>query len=101
MVCRCQPVFSMISAKVGPFFRWSMTTIWGFLLLSCGAVASCVLAARLPLGSFLAVVAFLLALPFVCAPWADCAPRLALRVAFGFAGCPRALRLRPRSWILF
>ena len=30
-VCFCQPIFSMISASVAPFFRWSMTTTLGRL----------------------------------------------------------------------
>src|ERR1700683_4835730 len=74
-VCFCQPIFSMISAKVAPFFRWSMVTTWAVLLPSRGAVASCVLAPLLPLGAFLAAVAFLVALSFVGAPWAQAGPR--------------------------
>jgi hypothetical protein len=101
-VCRCQPIFSMISARVAPFFRWSMTTTWAVLLPSRGALASCVLAARLPWGAFLAAVAFLVALPFVGAPLADCAPRLAFRVVFGCAGSAAfGFVASPRSWVLF
>jgi hypothetical protein len=45
-VCFCQPIFSTISAKVAPFFRWRMATTWAVLLPSRGAVASGALAAR-------------------------------------------------------
>src|ERR1700683_432693 len=101
-VCFCQPIFSVISAKVAPFFRWSMVTTWAVLLPSRGALASCVLAARLPLGAFLAGVAFLVALPFVGAPLADCAPPLALRAAFGCTGSAGfGFTDSPRFWILF
>src|ERR1700728_444448 len=53
------PFFSIISAKVAPFLRWSMATTCAVLLPSRGAVASCALAARLPLGAFLEEMAFL------------------------------------------
>ena len=52
-------------AVAGPFLRWSIATTWAVLLPSLGAVASCVLAARLPLGAFLAGLAFLVALACV------------------------------------
>ena len=61
-VCRCQPILSMISASVAPFFRWSIATTWAVLLPSRGAAASCALAAVLALGAFLGAVAFLVAL---------------------------------------
>ena len=100
-VCRCQPILSMISARVAPFFRWSMATTWAVLLPSRGPVASCVLAARLPLGAFVALVACLVALPFVDAPLAACAPPLALRTALGCADCASGFAASPRSCIRF
>jgi hypothetical protein len=82
-VCFCQPILSMISAKVTPFFRWSMATTWAVLLPSRGALASCVLGARLPGSAFLAGVAFLGRLDG-CerAPLAPCAPPLATLNAY-------------------
>src|ERR1017187_1167663 len=94
-VCPCQPILSMISASVAPFFRWSMATTRAVLLPSRGPAVSRALAAFLALGAFLAAVAFLAALPLTGAPLAACAPALALRFAFasglsafGFAGSP-------------
>src|ERR1035437_1702773 len=88
-VCFCQPILSMISASVAPFFRWSMATTWAVLLPSRWPAASCVLAASLALGAFLAGVVFLVALALAGAPLAACAPSLALARAFGFAASPR------------
>src|SRR5580704_16810738 len=99
-VCVCHPIFSMISARVAPFFRWSMTTTWAVLLPSRGAVVYCVLAAHLPLGAFLAEVAFLVALPVVGAPLADCVPHLAFRAAVGCTGSAGfGFTDSPRFWI--
>ena len=75
-VCRCRPILFMISARLAPFFRWSMATTWAVLLASRGELASCVLAARLAWGGV---------------PLADYEPHLALRAA---AAVPRALRTR-------
>src|ERR1017187_2543260 len=66
-VCFCQPIFSIISAKVAPFFRWSMATTWAVLLPSrgpsvCGFVAF--------LGALAACLAVLGALAFSWSPWA-------------------------------
>src|ERR1035437_211306 len=88
-VCFCQPIFSMISDSMAPFFRWSMATTWAVLLPSRGPALSSALAAFLPLGAFLAGVAFLVALAFAGAPLAACAPPLGLRSAFGFGASPR------------
>src|ERR1035438_832901 len=82
-VCFCQPIFSIISESVAPFFRWSMATTWAVLLPSRGPVLSRVLAAFLVLGAFLAGVDFLVVLGFVGAPLAACAPRLALFLPLG------------------
>ena len=80
-VCFCQPILSMISASVAPFFRWSIATTWAVLLPSRGAVASRAFAAVLLLGAFFGAVIFLAALPLAVR-----APLLALRSAFGFSG---------------
>src|ERR1035437_2600219 len=88
-VCFCQPIFSMISARVAPFFRWSMATTWAVLLPSRGPALSSALAAFLALVAFLAGVAFLVALAFAGAPLAACSPPLGLRSAFGFGASPR------------
>src|ERR1019366_2457064 len=66
-----------------------MATTWAVLLPSRGPALSWALAAFLALGAFLAAVVFLVALPFARAPLAACAPPLAFRSAFGFAGSPR------------
>src|SRR5260370_6334090 len=58
-VCRNQPIFSMISASVAPFLRWSIVTTCSVLLPSRGPAVSCTLAVFLPLVAFLAAVAFL------------------------------------------
>src|ERR1035438_6963951 len=58
-VCFCQPILSIISSSVAPFFRWSMATTWAVLLPSRGPAPSCAFAAFLALGAFLAAVAFL------------------------------------------
>ena len=63
-VCFCQPILSMISASVAPFFRWSIATTCAVLLPSRGPAVSCAFAAFLALGAFLAPVAFLVALAF-------------------------------------
>src|ERR1035437_5970559 len=84
-VCFCQPILSMISASVAPFFRWSMATTWAVLLPSRWPAASCVLAASLALGAFLAGVVFLVALALAGAPLAACAPSLAFARAFWLA----------------
>src|ERR1035437_8022320 len=58
--CFCQPIFSMISASVAPFFRWSMATTWAVLVPSRGPALSGAFAAFLgALAVFLAVVGFL------------------------------------------
>src|ERR1700730_168462 len=87
----CQPILSIISANVAPFFRWSIATTWAVLLPSRGPAVSCAFAAFLPLGVFLAAVAFLVVLvvlAFAGAPLAAGAPPLALRSSFGFAASP-------------
>src|ERR1019366_180954 len=88
-VCFCQPILSMISASVAPFFRWSMATTWAVLLPSRGPALSGALAAFLAWGALLAGVVFLVALALAGAPLAACAPPLAFRSAFGFAGSPK------------
>jgi len=55
-VCFCQPILSMISASVAPFFRWSMAATWAVLLPSRGPAVCCARAAFLPLGAFLVAV---------------------------------------------
>src|ERR1035441_8785432 len=67
-VCFSQPIFSMISASVAPFLRWSMATTWAVLLPSRGALA--------PVASSLAVVS-LVALAFFGAPLAAVGAALA------------------------
>src|ERR1019366_4468260 len=49
-VCFCQPMVFIISAKVAPFFRWSMATTWAVLVPSRGPSA-------LSFAAFLAVLA--------------------------------------------
>src|ERR1035437_5175275 len=87
-VCFCQPILSMISASVAPFFRWSMATTWAVLLPSRGPALSGDFAALGDLGAFFAGVAFLVALPFAGAPLVACLPPLALRSALGFGASP-------------
>jgi len=54
------------------------------------------------LGRVLGGGGLLVALPFVGAPWAACAPPLALRSAFGCMGCTGSgFTASPRPWILF
>src|SRR5580700_9710568 len=88
-VCRCQPILSMISASVAPFFRWSMATTWAVLLPSRGAVAlACAgLAALLALAFFGATLASVfgaaaLALPPLAFFWPLGAPFFGLAVFF-------------------
>src|ERR1035441_4208192 len=89
-VCFCQPIWSMISASVAPFFRCSSATTWAVLLPSRGPDSDFAgFAAFLALGALFAGVAFLVALVLAGASLADCAPTLALRSAFGFAGSPK------------
>jgi hypothetical protein len=66
----CQPILSMISESLAPFFRWSIATTCAVLLPSLGPAVSCAFAAFLRLGAFLAAVAFLVALAFAGAPLA-------------------------------
>src|ERR1035437_3940872 len=73
----------MISAKVAPFFRWSMATTWAVLLPSRTAPA----AFFWPLGTLFVRLAFLPTLLLAGAPLAARAPPLALRSAFASAGC--------------
>jgi hypothetical protein len=98
-VCFCQPIFSMSSVSVAPFFRWSIATTWAVLLPSRGLAVSGALASFLALGAFLAVVVFLVALAFVGAPLAACAPPLAffvgLRLHLGLGGLAEALDACP------
>ena len=82
-VCFCQPILSMISAKVAPFLRWSMATTWAVLLPSRTAPA----AFFWPVGTLFVRLAFLPALPLASAPLAARATPLALRSAFALAGC--------------
>src|SRR5674476_587283 len=98
-VCFCQPIFSMISASVAPFFRWSMATTWAVLLPSRGPAPSSALAAFLALGAFLAALVFLVALALAGAPLAVCAPPLAFLSDFGFAGCAWGVAASPRPWM--
>src|ERR1700730_15093920 len=98
-VCFCQPILLMISTSVAPFLRWSIATTCAVLLPSRGPVVSGAFAAFLPLGAFLAAVAFLLALALAGAPLAACAPPLALRSSFGFAGSASGLAATARPWM--
>src|ERR1035437_9159009 len=74
-VCFCQPIFSMISASVAPFFRWSMATTWAVLLPSRGPALSGAFAAFLG-----ALVVFFAGIVFLGA--AALAPLLALGAPF-------------------
>src|ERR1017187_3344033 len=56
-VCFCQPIFSMISASVAPFFRRRSSITRLFLLSGRGSAAG--LGAFLPAAGFVALVAFL------------------------------------------
>jgi len=76
----------IISNSVAPFLRRSMATTWAVLLPWRGAVTSGTGADFLALVTFLAALALWAALPLAGAPWADCAPPLAWRSAFGLAG---------------
>src|ERR1039457_3606735 len=98
-VCFCQPIFSMISASVAPFFRWSIAMTCSVLLPSRGAALFSALAAFLALGAFFTGVVFLVALAFVDAPLAACALPLAFLSAFGFAGFASDLGASPRPWM--
>src|ERR1017187_9484262 len=82
-VCFCQPMVFMISERVAPFLRWSMATTWAVLLPSRTAPA----AFFWPLGTLFVRLAFLPALLLAGVPLAAHAPPLALRSAFGLAGC--------------
>jgi hypothetical protein len=53
-VCFCQPIFSTISERVAPLFRWSIATTWAVLLPSRDVLASFDLADFLALGAFFA-----------------------------------------------
>src|ERR1017187_2666220 len=75
-VCFCQPIFSIISASVAPFFRWSMATTWAVLVPSRGPSALGLVAFAGALAAFLDGVAFLgfavggaLGLPALAALW--------------------------------
>src|SRR5580704_5130108 len=57
-VCFCQPILSMISASVAPFFRWSIATTWAVLLPS-RAPSALGFVAFGALAAFLASVLFL------------------------------------------
>src|ERR1019366_6913451 len=69
-VCFCQPIFSMISASVAPFFRWSMATTWAVLLPSRGPALSGVFAALGALVAFLLALASFFGAALVLAPLA-------------------------------
>src|SRR5580700_3287112 len=94
-VCRCQPIFSMISTSVAPFLRCSRATTWAVLEPSRGPALSSFLTAFLALGAALAGMAFLVGLAFAGAPLAAFAPPLAFLAAFGFAGSAAL----PSPWI--
>src|ERR1035438_2814851 len=82
-VCFCQPILSMISASVAPFFRWSMATTWAVLLPSRGALAlACagLAAFLLALASFFG--AAVLALPPLAFFWPLGPPFFGLAVFF-------------------
>src|ERR1035437_805451 len=97
-VCFCQPIFSMISDSMAPFFRWSMATTWAVLLPSRGPDSSLAgFAAFLALGEFLAPVVFVVDLALAGAPLAACAPPLAFLSDFGFAGCAWGVAASPRA----
>src|ERR1017187_1959904 len=85
-VCFCHPIVFMISARVAPFFRWSMATTWAVLLPSRGPAPSCDLAAFLALGAILAGAVFLgavaLALPPLALFWPLGAPFFVLAPFF-------------------
>jgi len=98
-VWRCQPIFSIISTRVAPFFRWSIATTWAVLLPSRGPAVSRALAVLLPLGAFLAGVALFPDLPFEDAPLAPCARPLAFPWAFGFSGSAAGLAASPSPWM--
>ena len=68
-VCFCQPMVSIISASVAPFFRCSIATTWAVLLPS-RAPALSAFAAFLALGALFAGAAFLFAFagPLAAAP---------------------------------
>src|ERR1700680_118171 len=99
-VCFCQPILSMVSESVAPFFRWSIATTCAVLLPSRGPALSCAFAAFLALGAFLAPVAFLVALAFAGAPLAAGAPPLALRSSFGLAASPSPWMRSQKSRLL-
>src|SRR5208283_1702877 len=70
-VCRCQPILSIISARVAQFLRWSMATTWAVLLPSRGPALSFALVICLgALAAFFAGVAFFGAAAFGLAPFA-------------------------------
>jgi len=74
-VCFCQFIFSMISASVAPFFRWSMATTWAVLLPSRGPAFSFPVAGFLDaLAAFFVVVAFFGAAAFGLPPLALSGP---------------------------
>src|SRR6202171_196003 len=121
-VCFCQPILSMISACVAPFFRWSIATTWAVLLPSrapsaFGFAAFGVLAAFLAGGVFfaLAVAAGLglpplapfwpLGAPFFGAALAACAATAAaVSVVFSVSAViivnsPSAVITAVRTWI--
>src|ERR1035438_4317763 len=58
-VCFCHPIWSMISARVAPFFRWSIATTWAVLLPSRGGALFCACAAFARLAGPLAELNFL------------------------------------------
>src|ERR1039457_5958025 len=99
-VCRCQPIFSMILARVAPPLCCSIATTCAVLVPARGVPASRPWAAFLPLGACLAGVAFFPDLPRAGALWAACAPRLTFRCAGDFAGdSDFGATLSPSRWM--
>ncbi len=81
-MCFCQPIFSMISARVAPFLRRSMVITWAVLLPGRGAAAD-VDARVLACLAFLAEAVFRLAAALVGATRGARTPALAIsRAAF-------------------
>jgi hypothetical protein len=80
-VCRCQPIFSTISARVAPPLRCSIATTCAVLVPTRGAPASGPLAAFLPLGARFDAMAFFPNLPLTGAAGAS---RFAFRCGEAF-----------------